>query len=50
MNEKKYAVGDDFGILSGRGVLVDVIDSSEVTVAVFDNPKGIIDQTVLGNC
>ena len=48
MNEKKYAIGIDFGTLSGRAVLVDVGDGSEVATAVFDYSNGVIDHIMPG--
>ncbi|NCF68539.1 MAG: ribulokinase [Chloroflexi bacterium] len=49
MNEKKYAIGIDFGTLSGRAVLVDVGDGSEVATAVFDYSNGVIDHIMPGS-
>lgn len=39
-----YTIGIDFGTLSGRAVLVDTRDGSEVATAVYDYPQGVIDQ------
>ena len=39
-----YTIGVDFGTLSGRAVLVDTRDGSEVAEAVFDYPHGVIDE------
>ena len=36
MGEKKYAVGVDFGTLSGRAVLVDVTNGREAASAVHE--------------
>ena len=36
-------IGIDFGTLSGRAVLVDTRDGSEIATAVFDYPSGVID-------
>ena len=40
----QYAVGIDFGTLSGRAVLVDVENGDEIKSAVFDYPRGVIDE------
>ncbi len=42
MSEEKYAVGIDFGTLSGRAVLVDVTNGREVASAVHDYSNGVI--------
>ncbi|MCL2664355.1 MAG: ribulokinase [Defluviitaleaceae bacterium] len=42
----KYTIGVDFGTLSGRAVLVDVSDGSELAGAVFDYPHGVMDETL----
>lgn len=39
-----YTIGVDFGTLSGRAVLVDTRDGSEIAEAVFDYPHGVIDE------
>ncbi len=39
-----YTIGIDFGTLSGRALLVDTHDGSEVATAVCDYPNGVIDQ------
>ncbi len=41
-----YTIGLDFGTLSGRAVLVDTRDGTEVAAAVFDYPSGVIDHTL----
>lgn len=43
-----YVIGVDFGTLSGRAVLVDSRDGTEVAMNVFDYPHGVIDTTVPG--
>ena len=40
---KKYAIGIDYGTLSGRAVLVDIADGSEVASAVCEYPHGVMD-------
>lgn len=41
-----YTIGVDFGTLSGRAVLVDTRDGTEVAEAVFDYPHGVMDDTL----
>jgi L-ribulokinase len=43
---KKYAIGVDFGTQSGRAVLVDLDDGSEVADHVTPYPHGVIDETL----
>jgi L-ribulokinase len=38
-----YTIGIDFGTLSGRALLVDTRDGSEVATAVFDYPHAVMD-------
>ena len=38
-----YTIGLDFGTLSGRAVLVDAGDGSEIAEAVFDYPHAVMD-------
>lgn len=40
----KYTIGVDFGTLSGRAVLVDVVDGREVASAVYHYANGVIDE------
>jgi L-ribulokinase len=40
----RYAVGVDFGTESGRAVLVDCADGSEVATAVYPYANGVIDE------
>jgi len=40
----KYAIGIDFGTLSGRTVLVDVADGKELASCVYEYANGVIDQ------
>lgn len=39
----KYSLGIDYGTLSGRAVLVDVSDGTEVASSVFEYVNGVID-------
>lgn len=41
-----YTIGVDFGTLSGRAVLVDTRDGSEIAEAVFEYPHAVIDDTL----
>ncbi len=40
----KYAIGVDYGTLSGRAVIVDLTDGQELAVAVYDYPHGVMDE------
>ena len=42
----KYAIGVDFGTESGRALLVDVSDGSEVATAVHPYSDGVIDDVL----
>jgi len=44
MNKKKYAIGIDFGTLSGRTVLVDVDTGNEVATIVKEFTHGVMDE------
>ena len=39
-----YTIGLDFGTLSGRAVLVDTRDGSEISESVFDYPHAVMDE------
>ncbi|HEY8529760.1 MAG TPA: ribulokinase [Paenibacillaceae bacterium] len=43
---RKYAIGIDFGTQSGRAVLVDLSDGSEVADHVTPYPHGVIDEAL----
>lgn len=45
---KKYVLGIDFGTESGRALLVDVADGTEVATHVTPYPHGVIDDTLPG--
>lgn len=40
----KYAIGVDFGTLSGRAVLVDISNGSEIAASVYEYSNGVIDE------
>jgi len=40
----KFSIGVDFGTLSGRAVLVDVVNGEEVAVAVHEYTHGVMDE------
>ncbi len=44
----KYAIGIDFGTLSGRAVLVDVSNGRELASSVYEYANGVIDDTLPG--
>jgi L-ribulokinase len=44
MGKHKYSVGVDFGTESGRAVLVDVSDGSEIATSVYPYQNGVIDE------
>jgi len=44
----KYAIGVDFGTLSGRAVIVDVSDGKQLATAVHEYSNGVIDETLPG--
>lgn len=49
MNEPRYAIGVDFGTESGRAVVVDLENGSEVAQAVHRYGNGVIDETLPGS-
>ncbi len=46
MSNTKYAIGVDFGTLSGRAVIVSVADGRELATAVHHYSNGVIDQVL----
>jgi L-ribulokinase len=44
MNDTKYAIGVDFGTLSGRAVIVDLANGKELATAVHEYSNGVIDE------
>lgn len=42
----KYAIGVDYGTLSGRAVLVDVKTGEELASSVYDYPHAVMDRTL----
>ena len=48
MSGQKYAIGIDFGTLSGRAVIVDVANGREVASAVHHYANGVIDRQLPG--
>jgi L-ribulokinase len=48
MTNHKYAIGVDFGTLSGRAVIVDVTDGKELATAVHEYSNGVIDENLPG--
>ncbi|MCL2508459.1 MAG: ribulokinase [Oscillospiraceae bacterium] len=42
----KYAIGIDYGTLSGRALLADVATGEELAAAVLDYPHGVMDESL----
>ena len=43
-NMAKYAIGVDYGTLSGRAVLVNVQTGEEIAYSVLDYPHAVMDE------
>ena len=41
---RQYAIGVDFGTLSGRAALVDITNGQEIATAMYDYPHGVMDK------
>ena len=48
IGEKKFALCVDFGTLSGRAVIVDVANGTEIATAVHDYANGVINDNLPG--
>ena len=44
--EKRYALGLDFGTLSGRALLVDIQTGRDVADCVYEYPHGVMDKSL----
>ena len=49
MENRKYAIGIDFGTESGRAVLIEVADGREVATSVHHYANGVIDEYLPGS-
>jgi L-ribulokinase len=49
VNERRYAIGVDFGTASARALLLDVQSGDEVAVSVAPYPHGVIDRALPEN-
>ncbi|AWE42969.1 MULTISPECIES: ribulokinase [unclassified Actinobaculum] len=46
MSDKKYLIGIDFGTLSGRAIVVDAADGTQLGTAVTEYPHAVMDRTL----
>ncbi len=46
MNQQTFTIGVDFGTLSGRAVLVQVSNGSEINSKVYEYPNGVLEDTL----
>lgn len=46
MSDRKYVLGIDFGTLSGRAVVMDATDGSQLGTHVSEYPHGVMDRTL----
>lgn len=49
MSQKRFAIGVDFGTLSGRAAIIDVADGRELAGAVHPYANGVIDEQLPGS-
>src|SRR5690554_2988978 len=43
---ERYVIGVDFGTLSGRAVLINVQDGTEITSSIYNYQNGVMDETL----
>jgi L-ribulokinase len=46
MSDKQYLIGIDFGTLSGRAIVVDAADGTQLGTAVTEYPHAVMDRTL----
>ena len=44
--ERRYAIGLDYGTLSGRALLLDIDSGEEAGTAVYEYPHGVLSGTL----